>query len=218
MITSLITPTVKVRRLNEEKKREYTYKAVGFSYIYVNIESNQMTIPARLYHFLKKIPGVLKIIEMSIPREEIESFCSNVGSSIEESEIEIIFNFDYKKEESKKKKYIQLINEKKTTSIQQRKELLSKIDKIDSNPIMQFIQIMKELKNKTNIKGQYSLSIKKSKVSFRLPLSVMYEVKSLLLGEGKESSNKCLSDVVYILPYILLVLKKNTKSINQTKH
>lgn len=125
-IQSIITPTLKVRRIKSNGEKSFTVRTAGLSYLYIKTPTNCVNIPAELYQFLKKIPGVLNIIRYSINDDEVEQFCQAVGTNLEDSEVYLTFEHNETKVQRIKRKCIGIINGNKKRNLLKKKQLLKK--------------------------------------------------------------------------------------------
>ena len=89
-IKGIVCPTATTQTVRESGIRR-KLKRVSFNYIYVKVDHHENSIiPSDIYHFLKELPFVQKVFQNDIPKHEVKRFCEVVGSSMEESEIEIV--------------------------------------------------------------------------------------------------------------------------------
>lgn len=89
-IIGIICPMATTQTIRETGVKR-NVKRVSFNYIYLKVDHQENSIiPSEIYHFLKELPFVQKVFKNDIPKEEVNRFCKIVGSSLEESEIEIV--------------------------------------------------------------------------------------------------------------------------------
>ncbi|MDX8367173.1 hypothetical protein [Cytobacillus sp. IB215665] len=208
-IASVFAPILDVKKFVGEDYYVSDYKVMGSSYIYIkiqNLQENTFRIPAKIYHFIKSISSVLKVMEYSVPKEEIESFCNNYGLALEESEVEIKLDEKVIEEADMDKEKARLLHEanvsEKETQIDEKIENV-----INQKRTIDVVQeIIEEGKNKHHrLLKKCRAFIRNKRETFRFPLAIFLKTRRRIDPEKKLSLKK-LTSTEFILPEIIKTL------------
>ncbi|WP_374724117.1 transcription termination/antitermination NusG family protein [Calidifontibacillus erzurumensis] len=206
LIKGIVTPLTKVKKFKGEETCSYKVKAI-LPYIYIKIDELTTKCPVALYHFLKQIPGVYKILEYSIPEEEVEEFCQRVGSSIKEAEFEIDYFYNQKEQQTKQEKALETLNSDKTTA-EEKEAAQKEIEEVENHPVVTAIQLIKEGKEKGYTLFQRIKSKqRKNKTIFRFPLEILSHT-ILRIDSERQLPNRVVTDPTFLLPHINDTLKE----------
>ncbi|WP_240377268.1 hypothetical protein [Bacillus piscicola] len=82
MIKKIISPAIiRTKITSNSPSKNRVNSSLG--YVFIKVAEETSTISNDLYHFLKSIPFVQKIIPEEIPENEVRDFCENVGTDID---------------------------------------------------------------------------------------------------------------------------------------
>lgn len=214
LIESVINPTAKITQLSDAGSK-YKMKSVALSYIYVKTSHNSVEVQPEVYHFLKQIPGVKKILEYNIDREEVDSFCQTVGASLDESEIEVEVVYNEEEQVEVERELLYQINS--TKEPKEKSKLLEKLSYIQSNPVKKLKALINEGKKYGHklISRCKVTTNQRKKTQFRFPYRVFLNTISRI-DPNRTLPKNTLINVNYLLPHLVTTLKielKKTQSL-----
>lgn len=199
-IRSIVEPMAFVQKKTANNVKR-TAKNLSYGYVYLDVDDNKGTIPSDLFHHLKKLPGVIQIFSNHVPKEEVESFCNNVGLKLQESEI--VFEIESVHEE-KVQKLVQEVNHSETYEERRKAEI-----KLENELINPTCHVEKAKKLQTLFTNDVLVKLKEKRgrivgeirVSLRLILKAM-KVMECRIGRNmiKEQiqSERFLIDMIHI--------------------
>ncbi|MDP4086573.1 MAG: transcription termination/antitermination NusG family protein [Bacillota bacterium] len=212
-ISSVIAPVVQIKKFVSKDTVILKRKLVASSYIYIKLAAeNIFEIPGKIYHFLKNIGGVLKILPYSIPKEEIEAFCFNYDLALEEAEIEIKLDqvtqstdsLQATKEQMIHEANLNLKGEEQETVIRHALSLERMIDRVND-----LIQKGKRINHRLLMKCK--AYIHSNRETFRFPLALFLKTRNRI-DPNQNLTNKQLTTHSFILPELIKTLELELSS------
>lgn len=128
-IKAIVSPVAFIQKKIADGKVKRTVKELGGGYIYLQIDTDDETMPVEVFKRLKELPWVTQTLREDIPADEVEAFCHNVGLQLEESEIVLEVESVH---EEMIQTLVQDINRAETLA--ERKEAEGKLDNELANP------------------------------------------------------------------------------------
>lgn len=123
LIDRIISPAIVETKITETSARKrYIKTAMGYIFIKVKDNNGSINIPNELYHFLKNIPVVSKVLPHEIPVEEVKYFCEKTGYNFDAQQEETEVVIEIEKEHEQDDQKLKETNNESSLSIQQQAE------------------------------------------------------------------------------------------------
>lgn len=164
------------RKVEQIRSATKTIHSVMPGYILVELKNNATYLPDRIWHLIKSVPFVNRILSTApIPEHEMQSFISNLDKILEpEVEIEFGKEVDHEEVREVQSEILEEINSKEISK-EDEQSLLEKIDQIQFSVVEKAKEIIAN-KPSNPFFRKIKAFVKRKKEVVSLPLSYLAEL------------------------------------------